>query len=119
MARGRSGMGGIADALRRRRAAVSIGFDSGAWVLSYAAFTWLRLDTDADAVPWTSTILLALATVAIYVVLGGQVKLHQGRARLASLEEMLLLGVTVGLAGSTIFAVNLIGHWIPRSVPAG
>ena len=32
---------------------------------------------------------------------------------------MLMLGAVTCLAGGLVFAVNLVGHWIPRSVPPG
>ena len=55
----------------------------------------------------------------LYLVLASYVRLHQGRATTASLEEMFLLGSVVMSAGLIGFAVNLYGQWIPRTVPAG
>ncbi|MDO9497580.1 MAG: polysaccharide biosynthesis protein, partial [Nocardioides sp.] len=58
-------------------------------------------------------------TALLFLAIATFVRLHQGRARVASLEEMLLLGVCVAGAGGLVTIVNLFAHWVPRSVPAG
>ena len=104
--------------LRRRRAPIAIAYDVCAWLLGYAAFAWLRLD-GASSVPWSEVLTVAAATAAVYVALAAPVRLHQGRARTASLDEMLLLGLLMGGVGGCVFVVNLMTQWIPRSIPAG
>ncbi|WP_296603978.1 nucleoside-diphosphate sugar epimerase/dehydratase [Nocardioides sp.] len=104
---------------RRRRAALAVGYDTAAWLVGYAAFAWLRLDSDSSSVPWSEVMTIAAATAALYVVVAMPIRLHQGRARTASLEEMVLLGVVMGGLGGSVFLVNLVTHWVPRSIPAG
>ena len=105
--------------LRRRRAALAIAYDVCAWLFGYVAFAWLRLDADASSVPWSEVLTVGAATAVLYVVLAAPVRLHQGRARTASLEEMLLLGLLMGGVGGGVFVVNLVTQWVPRSIPAG
>jgi len=105
--------------LRRRRAALAIAYDVCAWLFGYVAFAWLRLDADASSVPWSEVLTVGAATAVLYVVMAAPVRLHQGRARTASLEEMLLLGLLMGGVGGGVFVVNLVTQWVPRSIPAG
>ncbi len=105
--------------LRRRRAPIAIGFDVSAWLVAYAAFAWLRLDSDASRVPWSEVLAVAAVTATLYVVLSMPFRLHQGRARTASLEEMVMLGLLMGGVGGGVFVVNLATQWVPRSIPAG
>ncbi|HEY0950277.1 polysaccharide biosynthesis protein, partial [Nocardioides sp.] len=98
---------------------MAIAYDSFAWLFSYAAFAWLRLDADAASVPWSDVLAAAFSTAILYLVLAAPVRLHQGRARTASLEEMLLLGMLMGGVGGGVFVVNLGTQWVPRSIPAG
>ncbi|MGY2701600.1 FlaA1/EpsC-like NDP-sugar epimerase [Nocardioides sp. HB32] len=105
--------------MRRHRAPLAIVFDVGAWLFAYAAFAWLRLDNDASQVPWRDVMAVAAVTAALYVALAVPFRLHQGRARTASLEEAVLLGVLMGGTGFAVFVANLVGQWIPRSIPAG
>ena len=44
-------------------------------------------------------------------------RLHEGRARTASFEEMLLLGSAAVVAGGRVFVTNLFTITVPRSVP--
>ena len=105
--------------MRRHRVAFAIAFDIGAWLIGYAVFAWLRLDSDASAVPWQEVMTVGVATAAAYVLLALPFRLHQGRARTASLEEAVLLGMLMGGTGFGVFVLNLIAQWIPRSIPAG
>ena len=70
-------------------------------------------------VPWLALLLSGLAAGVVFVLLGRLFRLHEGRARPASLDEMILLGLVALPTGALMFAVNLVGHWIPRSVPIG
>jgi FlaA1/EpsC-like NDP-sugar epimerase len=111
-------VGDLVARMRRHRAPLAVSFDVAAWLLSYAVFAWLRLDSDASQVPWGEVMAIAAVTAVLYVVLAVPYRLHQGRARTASLEEMLLLGMLMSGAGAAVFLANLVGHWIPRSIPA-
>ena len=105
--------------LRRFRAPISVAFDSGCWVFAYFAFAWLRFDAEATNVPWMEVGAVALGNALLYVLLAKLVRLHEGRAKVGSLEEMLLLGTVMAGAGLTVFVVNLATQWVPRSIPAG
>jgi FlaA1/EpsC-like NDP-sugar epimerase len=105
--------------VRRRRAPLAIAFDVGSWVSSYVIFAWLRLDGDSLSVPWAEVFAVAGLTAVVYVLVAAPLRLHQGRARTASLEEMVLLGTVIGGTGGAVFLINLATHWVPRSIPAG
>jgi FlaA1/EpsC-like NDP-sugar epimerase len=105
--------------LRRRRAPIAIGYDVCAWFVAYAAFAWLRLDSASTSVPWSEVLTVAAVTALAYVLLAAPFRLHQGRARTASLDEMVLLGLLMGGVGGGVFLVNLVAQWVPRSIPAG
>ncbi|GAA1145750.1 nucleoside-diphosphate sugar epimerase/dehydratase [Nocardioides aquiterrae] len=98
---------------------MAIAFDVGAWLFAYAFFAWLRLGNDASQVPWSELLAVAAATAGLYVAVAAPLRLHQGRARTASLEEAVLLGSLMGGAGLAVFVANLYIQWIPRSLPAG
>ena len=105
--------------LRRYRAPLAITFDVFAWVVAYLAFAWLRLEGNASSVPWLEVTAVGIGTAVIYLVAGSFLRLHQGRAYTASLEEMVLLGAVAMGSGFLVFVVNLVTQWVPRSVPAG
>lgn len=105
--------------MRRQRAPIAIAFDVCAWLGTYAIFAWLRLDSDVASVPWRGVLAVAAATAALYVAVAAPFRLHQGRSRTGSLEEMVFLGMFVGGAGGVVFVANLVNHWVPRSIPAG
>ena len=105
--------------LRRRRTTVAVGYDIVSWLTSFAVFAWLRYDGVSADVPWEEVGVLALASAGVYLAFGVFLRLHQGRAATASLEEMLLLGLAVSGTGAAIFAVNWVGEWVPRTIPAG
>ncbi len=109
---------GIVLYLRRRRALTAAVFDVCAWVAVFGLSAWLRVDLVSADVPWATVLTLGMATGLLYVALAKPTKLHQGRARTGSLEEMLLLGTCVMGAGAVSFVLNFQFEWIPRSVPA-
>ena len=98
---------------------MAVGFDCVAWLIGYAIFAWLRMDQVAIDVPWSETLSVAVATAGLYLIIARLALLHHGRTSTGSLEQMLMLGAVTCLAGGLVFAVNLVGHWIPRSVPPG
>src|SRR4051794_2479170 len=101
-------MSDLVPRLQRHRASLSVSYDVAIWLVAYLAFGWLRLDGGVTAaVPWAEIGLVGLATATLYVALASCVRLHQGRAKTASLEEMLLLGTVMMSAGLAVFAVNL------------
>ena len=46
-------------------------------------------------------------TVGFYLMVGATLHLFQGRAKVASLDEMLLLGTAIGAVGGLTFLLNL------------
>ena len=104
---------------RRHRAPLAIGFDVTAWILAYLVFAWLRFEGEAHSVPWHEVAAVGLATALVYLVIAGCLRLYQGRAYTASLEEMVLLGAITMTSGLLVFGINLLTQWVPRSVPAG
>lgn len=112
-------MSDVVAVLRSRRVFVVVTYDVAAWLISFAVFAWLRYDGVGADVAWADVTVVALVSVALYLAVGAVLQLHRGRAATASLDEMVLLGLATAVAGAGVFAANLLGHWIPRSVPAG
>ncbi|GEP33665.1 dTDP-glucose 4,6-dehydratase [Nocardioides szechwanensis] len=112
-------MSNVVALARRFRVLLAAGLDVAAWMFAYLAFAWLRFDTETVGVPWVTVTAVGAGTALLFLGLASFVRLHQGRARVASLEEMLLLGVCVASSGGLVATVNLFAHWVPRTVPAG
>ena len=98
---------------------MAISYDVLAWLAAYLTFAWLRLDVVSYGVPWVEVVSVGLATATVYLALAATVRLHQGRANTASLEEMVLLGTMMMSAGLIVFGLNLWFQWIPRTIPVG
>ncbi len=110
-------MSDLVTSVRRHRTAVSVAFDAAAWIVAFLGFTWLRYDGVTTDVPWELTLVVAVVTTALFVVVGRVLLLHHGRSRVASLEEMLRLGTIVLGVGLVVTVANLVFQWLPRSVP--
>jgi FlaA1/EpsC-like NDP-sugar epimerase len=93
-------------------------YDVTAWLGATAAATALRY-SEPSAAPWKGSALVALALATVYLLVGLAVRLHQGRARTGSLEEMLLVAVVAAFSGMVVFAANATDIVVPRSVPVG
>jgi FlaA1/EpsC-like NDP-sugar epimerase len=104
--------------VRPWRAPLMATYDVLAWLGATAAATALRY-SEPSLAPWKGSALVALALAAVYVVVGLAVRLHQGRARTGSLEEMLLVAVVAAFSGMVVFAANATHIIVPRSVPVG
>ena len=104
---------------RSNRVAVTMAVDTAAWLIGYVVFTWLRFDGMATNAPWGAVGLTAAVTIVLYLVAGSGLQLFQGRAKIASLDEMVLLGTAIGGIGGLVFVANLLVQWVPRSIPAG
>ena len=117
--RGKAIVSDLVPLLRRHRAPLAIGYDVAAWLVGYLLFAWLRFDAVTSNVPWLEVTAVGLGTAVLYVGIAAPLRLHQGRAYTASLEEMMLLGALVMTTGFVAFAANLYTQWVPRSVPAG
>ena len=93
---------------RSNRFAVTMAVDAAAWLVGYVIFTWLRFDGMATDAPWSAVGLVAFGTIGLYLVAGIALQLFQGRARVASLDEMLLLGTAIGAVGGVVALANLV-----------
>jgi len=109
----------VTERFRGRRQLWLTLFDCGAWGLALSIAALARMDFAASLVPWMHVLIAWLLVAAIHIAVGWVGHLHHGRAALGSLEEMMLLGVVTGAAGSTLFAINLVlpNLLLPRSVP--
>ncbi len=92
-------------------------FDAACWLVSYAVFAWLRFDTASAWVPWTEVMVVAAGTTLAYFVLGAPFHLHRGRSRMASLDEMVVLGPAMLAAGGLATGLNLVFQWVPQIDP--
>ncbi len=103
-------------ALRRHRTAVLVCFDAIVWMSATAAAQLLRVQSAAD-IAWNESLLVGACLAACYLAIGMPLRLHEGRARTASFEEMLLMGSTAVVSGGIVLVTNLITLTVPRSVP--
>ena len=106
-------------ALRRHRAIALTLFDIIMWVVGAALTAIARRDFVPQDVAWGHAAGVTLALVAIYLVLGATLRLHQGRAVLATVDETVLLGIAAITTGVLVFVANLGVIWVPRSFPLG
>ncbi|MGW5360175.1 polysaccharide biosynthesis protein [Actinopolymorpha pittospori] len=109
----------LESALRRRRVMVLALFDGGAWLVSIATFTTLRLDLGGERLEWRQTIAVGAAAAILQATFGWVVRLHHGRAALGSFAEALLLGAVTASVGLSITLANAIltNPLVPRLVP--
>lgn len=112
-------MGDFMSRLQHRRTLVAVLFDVLVWVVAFQIWTLLAVEGDLSSGYFSNALALGLVAAALHVVLGASVHLHQGRSRLASLEEAVLLACVASGAGVLTFVANLNPIWVPRSVPAG
>ncbi|HEY9565264.1 MAG TPA: nucleoside-diphosphate sugar epimerase/dehydratase, partial [Nocardioides sp.] len=76
------------------------------------------MGSDLGKVPWLEVVVVGFICAGLHLLIGRFVRLHEGRAALASFYEMILLGAVTMSVGGLIFVVNLFGIWVPRSLPA-
>ena len=105
--------------LSLRRYVLLITFDAAAWAIGLAVAALARMDFDSQLVPWDHLAVAWMLVVVTYTALAWMRRLHLGRSKMASLEEMMALGLIVGTSGGALFLVNLQSHpyWLPRSIP--
>ena len=104
-------------ALRRHRTPLLIAFDVAVWLASGVLAALLRYPNVASA-PLGAVLLMSTSMAVLYVAVGMLVRLHEGRARTASFDEMFLIGSIAFLSGSSVFVVNLFAPQVARSLPA-
>lgn len=102
----------------RRRLWLSL-FDSLTWLLAIAIAASGRMNFAPDLVSWRRVALAGAIAAVLHLSFGWIARLHQGRAALGSLEEMMLLGFVAVSAGGSLFLLNLAPsvQLLPRSVP--
>lgn len=94
-------------------------FDSVVWFAAYLLAAFVRLNLDAAKVPWAHVCIVAGIVIVAYALVSWPLRLHMGRAPLASLDEMLRLGVAVSVVSALVFVANYVTSppFIPRSIP--
>ena len=102
-------------AVQRHRTGLATTYDALVWIGTYMGWMFLRLEGVVES--YRSVFVMGLIAATAHVIIGRLVRLHQGRARTASLEEMMLLGFVTFSVGLPMFTANLIWQWVPRSVP--
>jgi FlaA1/EpsC-like NDP-sugar epimerase len=108
----------VAWRLRSYRFVLKVAYDVLAWTAATVAATTLRYTHPTDA-PWRHALLVAMLLSAVYLLAGLVVRLHQGRARTGSLDEILLVTGVAAASGTAVFVANLGDRLIARTVPAG
>jgi FlaA1/EpsC-like NDP-sugar epimerase len=94
-------------------------FDSLVWIAAYLLASLVRLNLDADKVPWSHVFVVTAVVVVAYALVCWPLRLHLGRSPLASLDEMLRLGSAVTVVTALVFVANFVTNpsYIPRSIP--
>lgn len=109
------------DRLRTQRVLLLLAYDVTAWALALMIFALVRVDFRLSALSAAPSLLLIVACCSLQAILGWVLRLYHGRARLASLEELLLLSWVVATVGGSAFLVNAVAYpdGVPRSIPLG
>jgi FlaA1/EpsC-like NDP-sugar epimerase len=94
-------------------------FDSLVWAGAYLLAAFVRLNLDADRVPWGHVSVVVGVVIVAHALVCWPLRLHLGRSPLASLDEMLRLGVAVAVVSALVFVANYVTapSYIPRSIP--
>ena len=110
---------GIIDQLSPRRHLWLLIFDASVWICA-VLFAWLaRLDFQPDNMRLGQALLVAFLAATFFTFVAWFTRLHDGRAPLGSLEEIILLGSITLFVGVLIYFLNLVPaiSLVPRSVP--
>ncbi|WP_153505262.1 nucleoside-diphosphate sugar epimerase/dehydratase [Cumulibacter manganitolerans] len=92
-------------------------FDVVLWCVASAIAAVGRLEFDPQAVSWDGVVLLAATLIVVFLALGRITRVHQGRAKVATVDETILLGIVALTAGATVSILNLFFQVVPRTVP--
>lgn len=103
--------------LGRHRIAARMAADGLSWLVAAVGFGLMRYDF--RSAPGLDILLMGIAMAGGYLLLGMTVRLHQGRARVGSLEELMLIGPVALVVGLVAFLINLGPIWVARSLPIG
>jgi FlaA1/EpsC-like NDP-sugar epimerase len=116
------GLDTIAAGLRSRRTLVLMSFDALAIAFAYLGFALLGYGLPPSVLAQGDVVRVAAVAVVLQWTLGSLLRVYQGRATVASLEETIRLGVAA--AGVTVVLGLLDMGWspshrVPRSLPLG
>lgn len=78
----------------RRRAVIAVA-DSAAWVFAIVVAVVLRNEFAVSTVEWLQTLLLAVITVEVQLIIGYLLGIYRGRFRYGSFEEVRVLAIGV------------------------
>lgn len=111
----------LAQGLRAHRQFWLMSYDAAVLLFSYVCFALLRYDAGFSTELWRKTMFVTVAAIALQWTGGTLLRIYQGRAIVASLEELLLLGVTTAASGLLIAVANTMvyPYFIARSIPFG
>ncbi len=107
----------LVEQLSRRRHFWLLTFDAVVWVSAVVFAALARLDFDPGNVQWGVTLTVAIAAAALFTLVAWPARLHDGRASMGSLEEMIQLSAAAIGAGVTIYFVNLLASVVWPSGP--
>lgn len=107
----------LSESLRAHRRGLLFLFDSAAWGVAVVLASLARLDFEPQMVGWSGAGLIWLIAAFLHTAVAWSVRLHQGRATVATLEEMVWLGAVVVGVGTMLFLINLVLQLAPRSIP--
>ena len=106
--------------LRQARMALLIAFDTVCWVAGFALVWWLvRLSLSGLGPESTiiDALVVGLAAGVLYVLVGLAFQLHQGRAAVASFDEIMLMGVNLlFVVGALFIAQATVGPFFRNVV---
>ena len=103
-------------AMRRHRTLLLVSFDVIIWLASTIVAALMRYP-ERGVIPWADVLVVGVSLASLHLGVGSLVRLHEGRARTASLEEMLLLGPVAVLTGLVVSLVNAMSRDVARSLP--
>lgn len=107
----------MSTALRAHRHWVLFLFDSAAWGVAVVLASLARMDFEPQQVNWTGAGRIWLMVAILHTATAWSVRLHHGRATVATLDEMVWLGAVTVSTGTVSFLVDLVFQFVPRSVP--
>lgn len=120
----------VAAAARRFRVPVLLVTDTTAWLIAmfltaaarlthWGAVPELRQADAGGAIPIYGLLIVGALAAAAHGAFAFAFRLHQGRARLGSFEEVLLIASVAGGAGllAFIFNATVFPPFVPRTVP--
>ncbi|MDP3967948.1 MAG: polysaccharide biosynthesis protein, partial [Nocardioides sp.] len=108
----------IATRLRRIRQPLMLVHDAFVLVVAYLVFTTIRYGSTTSPEIWADVAVVASIAVVLHWILGAITHVYRDRYLVASLEEMVALGLTALAAGALTGTINaFLADSISRAVP--